>query len=233
MKKLLTTLAAAFLVACASVYADTSYLLVQGPFGLNGATETFKWKVFYDPGTLVTGQDLLNAAFGIPVVNGTYTDGFGGTYDYFTAGNATQGAGYFSFYGSLLTESFTLDGTKVAMDPSYSPTWSYFVAGGSGNVDPVNNPTGLYGDGAWSYSNDGLATRQLTDGSFDGWVFEADNYPNPQDPIAGSSNAPTVSDFADATEVTVVPEPGSVALVLIGIAGVWAFRKREWLRPSI
>jgi len=221
MKRLLT-IAAAFFAVCAAVYADTSYLLFQGPFGSGGAEETFKFQVTYSTGSLVTGQDLLNYILGTPASNGTYTDAYGTPYPYFTSTNGANGAGYLDFsYGagaSLFAQSFTLNGTSVAMDPSYDPGWNYYVAGGSGS----GNGGAYDNDGSWVFSNDGSDTRQIADGSFDGWVFGASGA-NGENPamITGDDNAPDADNFA------AVPEAESLVPVFVAMAGVWTLMRRR------
>jgi len=215
MKKLLIV-AAAF-AAAASLRADTSYLLIQGPFGAGSTTATFKWQVNYPTGALGYGQDLLNSVFGTPTLNGIYTDGYSSTYPYYSAGDATTGAGYIQFSFGPLLASVTLGGVKVDMDPFYSPGFNYYVAGGSGSS---GNP---YASGAWTYSDDGEGTRTPANGSYDGWVFGS-TYPAA--PINGAGNTPTAANFSTATVIN-VPEPASAALLLIGAGGLLAFAKRR------
>ena len=206
--------------------ADTSYLLIQGPFGSLGALETFQWKVNYQSGSTFTGSDLLNSVFGVPTSNGTYTDGFSTIYEYLTAGNVTRGVGFIDFGGgALFPESFTLNSIKVAMDVSYSPGWNYYVAGGSGS-------TSYDGNGVWTYSNDGVSGRTISDGSFDGWVFGSTgtydssfNQITPPDSIVDI--LPVVGDFVNATTV---PEPSAAWLVVAGgalLVGSRVLRKKH------
>lgn len=226
MKKLHIIIAAAFFAALTGAYADTSYLLIQGPFGLGGTGETFKWQVNYPTGYLLSGLDLLSALFGSPSLDGTYTDGFGGTYNHYAAGTTTQGAGYIDFgtNPNQLTAPFmisvTLASTTVLQDPSYSPGWNYYVAGGGSN-----NRSGYANNGAWTYSNDGEMARTLADGSFDGWVFGS-TFPPATIQVQGGANTPTLQDFVGATVLN-VPEPGSVALLLIGAGGMLVLGKRR------
>lgn len=218
MKKLLS-IAAAFFTACAFVHADTSYLLVQGPFGSGGSTLTYQWKVTYDHGVLVTGQDLLTAVFGPTSLTGDYSDGFGGNYPEYTSGDGTQGVNYITFPGgSFFSIAFTLNSTTVMQDSFYDPGWNYYVTGGSG---PFHG--GAYDNsGSWTYSDDGQSARLLSDGSYDAWVYGATF---PAAPVAGENNAPTSSNFSSATLV-VVPEPGSIAMLAIGGAGLLLWRKK-------
>jgi hypothetical protein len=204
MKKLLLAAATSIFLSHLS-HADTSYLLIQGPFGASDAVETFEWKVLYPHGSLNTGLDLLNAVFGQPTDTGTQ---YQNTYEIFSAGNNVQGAHYIDFGSggsSLFTISYTLGGKTVEQDGSYSPGWNYYVAGGSGTA-------GNYDSGAWTYSGDGLESRGLSDGSFDGWVY---GNTFPADTISGGTTtfAPTAANFAGAT---VVPEPASLAFLSLG-----------------
>jgi hypothetical protein len=221
MKKLCIILAA-LAALCSGVRADvdTSYLLLQGPFGSGDSVENFMWKVIYQPGSLSTGQDLLNAVFGTPVdTNTTYTDGFGSQFEVYKS-SSTQGAATYINFGTssaqvLFTIQFTLDGTPVLQDSSYSPGWNYYVAGGGGSQ--------IYADGVWTYSNDGLGTRLLANDSFDAWAYGATF---PPDPIAGAANSPVDQDFASATVLNLVPEPASASFLLVG-ALVLGMRRRR------
>ncbi|MGB8352580.1 MAG: PEP-CTERM sorting domain-containing protein [Chthoniobacteraceae bacterium] len=231
MKKLLIIIAAAYFAVLAAAQADTSYLLIQGAFGDGGSTETFLWQVNYQAGTLVTGQDLLTAVLGSTSLNGTYADGFASTYNYYTSGNSTQGAAFIDFGSSTSSPpaqpvtpfvvSFTLGGTTVAQDPSYSPGWTYYVAGGAG-TNGSDNLGGAYPDGTWSFSDDGGYNRTLTNGSFDGYVFGSTS-DSPS--IAGFD--PTVTDFAGATVINVIPEPRSTALLIFGAGGMLLLLKKR------
>ena len=233
MKKLVVMLTVAFFATITGLRAqtDTSYLLIQGPFGTNGATETFDWQVNYQAGTLVTGQDLLTAVLGSPSLTGNYSDSWGDTYNYWTSGNSATGAGYVDFSGDglgLFLTSVTLNSTTVNQDPSWDPAWNYYAA----------EPT----DGAWSFSEVGMQDRDLTNGSFDAWVFGAngdngesvatiDNGTvggtNDDQSASSGVNAPLTANFAGATVITVVPEPGSVALLLCGAGGMMMLYKKR------
>ncbi len=223
MKRLLT-LAAAFLACCFTAHADVSYLLIQGPFGSGDTTETFKFQVTYPNASMATGQDLLDAVLGTPVMSGSYTDAYSGMYPYYTSTKGANGAGDILFSEGLFTESFTLDGIKVAQDTSYDPGWVYYVAGGSGpNADGQGMPGSYPNTGSWNFSNDGQQLRQVANGSFDGWVF-GEPFENPT-MISGTENAPVASNFA-AAPLASVPEPDSLALLLLGGAGVFALLRR-------
>jgi len=210
---ILLTAAALLLARPAVAQTDTSYLLIQGPFGSGGSTETFLWQINYQNGVLLTGQDLLTAVLGSTSLDGTYTDGFGSTYNYYTSGNSTQGAGFidFGYNPTQLTEPF----------------WNYYVAGGSGAEGPNDDGDGTpYPGGTWTVSNDGAISRTLSNGSFDAYLYGDTTYGDPVPPIVGGTDAyaPTTSNFAGAT---VVPEPDSTALLLLGAGGILVFLKKQ------
>ena len=225
MKKKIITLAVALFAAAAGLRADTSYLLIQGPFGPLNAELTFKWQVNYPAGALIYGQDLINAVFGTPTPNGTYTDGFTFVYDYYTAGTSTQAAGYIDFGttpGTLTSPflvSLTLGLTTVTQDPNYDPGFTYYVAGGGGAQTYPNA-------GTWSSSMDGTATRTLANGSYDAFVFGSTDY-QMEAQISGTTNTPTATNFIAATPINAVPEPASALLFLIGAGGLLALSKRR------
>lgn len=214
-----------------------SYLLVQGPFGPSFALETQKWEVRYEEGTLTTGQDLLNAVFGVPSgalptidsANPTYTttETFGGgPYDYFKSGNSSQRVNYIDFTAnlntsyentSLFVESFTLNSINVAMASNYSTGWSYLNAGGTDGATP-------YDAGTWTIGNVGQQSRTLTNNSFDGWLFGDFS----GEVVDGTtSNAPLTGSFAGAQVINLsVPEPGRLILFCLGgVALIWQRRR--------
>ena len=244
MKKIIIMLAAALFAAVTGVrgQTDTSYLLIQGPFGSGGSMESFKFQIDYPAGDLITGQDLLNAVLGTPSASCTVSlsDPVFGGYNYDAAGNSSRGAGYVNFGGgSLLTYSLTLGSTPVTTNdstPAGGSTlgWTYFVAGGSGLYGGAYSNTGN-----WIPAGDGANTRSLANDSYDGWVFgnSGDDIDYTQVGTAAtiddSSNSDKPSDFSNngpndvSTVINVVPEPGSTALVLAGAAGMFALLKRQ------
>jgi len=209
MKRIL--IVAALAAAIHSASADTSYLLIQGPFGISGSVDSLKWKVNYHPGQITKSSDLLAAVFGSPQSTGTtYTDGFNGTYPIFSAGNNLQGARYIDFGGgAYFVIGFTFNGQTAQMNPSYDPGWNAYVAGGGGAQS--------YPSGAWTYSGDGITTRTLANGSFDGWVFGATTFQSEAKIANGTTTlAPLAAMFSDATAINLIPEPGSALLLLCG-----------------
>jgi hypothetical protein len=226
MKKYSAAIALSLLALLTQVQAGTYYLLVQGPFGSSGATETFKWQVNDPTGQLETGLDLLQAVFGPLSRSGSFSDNFNGTYDQYVAGNSTQGLSMIDFNNSNLTApfalSFTLDSTPVIMPPDYSLTWAYYVAGGGSNLG-----NGYDNLGAWTFSQDGALDRTLDDGSFDSWVFGDFTAA-----VEGDGNTPTAANFTGATVVN-VPEPTSATLLVLGAGGTLAaFSRRRGQRQT-
>jgi len=205
---------AVWLITSAFLHADTSYLLLQGPFGSGSSELTYKFVVNYPTGYLITGQDLLNAVFGNPVTDGTVQNDpvFGGL-PYFISGNSTQGAGYASYGpGSYLALSYTINSVKIDTNdstPAGTSTvgWNYYVAGGAGD-GAIFTPPSTYSYGAypdtdgWILSNDGTGTRFLSNGSYDGWVYGntgSDIDFSPAGTVAtidNSSNSDDPSDFS-------------------------------------
>jgi len=215
----LAALVCAFFVPLAGLRADTSYLLIQGGFGAGGATETYKWQVDYPTGALQSGLDLLSTVFGTPSPAGTYTNAFGEIYPYWVAGNSTLGAAYID-YGtdpSQLTEPFlvsvTVDSVTLTQATDYSPGWVYYVGNGAG---------------AWTVATVGVETRELSNGSYDGWVFGATNpYGSPVTFVTGSTNTPTTANFSNAMIVDLTPEPTSAVMLVLGTGGLLGLSRRR------
>ena len=150
--------------------------------------------------------------------------------NFLKATSSQSSASYIDFGGgSYFVIAFTLGGTTLTMDPSYSPGWNYYVAGGAGSEgsNPSPPPYGQpYPSGKLLYSNDGSTSRTLANGSFDGWVFGDTN-----DPATIVGVNPNSADFTDATVINLgsVPEPSRILLLLGGL-GMMALRRG---RPSM
>ena len=223
---------AVWLLTSAFLHAttDSSYLLIQGPFGSGDSTESYKWQVNYPAGSLSTGQDLFNAVFGVPVLTtGTYagrpvlqSQSSAGTVDYvdYTFGNEVL--------------SITINGVTKELTPDGGTSWVYYVAGGTGDnavlVDPpFGFAYGAYSSGAWNFSEDGADSRYLADSSYDGYVFGNNGYNPPYLPAAAiddstGATGPLSSEFTKTdssdffTVVTAVPEPATPAF--LGVAAI-------------
>lgn len=231
MKRQIGIVMAVWLITSACLHADSSYVLIQGPFGSGGSELSYKWQINYPAGDLVTGQDLLNSVFGTPVATGSnYTDTYG-TYPEYEAGNSSQGVEY-AYYPSLSefgVLAFTLSGTTVLQDTSTNPSWNYYVAGGSGTYNG-----GPYTSGTWNFSNDGQATRQISNGSFDGWVFGDPGYTDGTPTMIDNSSgtdAPDPSTFSETTPTNFfmlvsVPEPGAPVLAAVALGGLMLWKRK-------
>lgn len=209
----------AFALGVSKLSATTSYLSVEGVF--SGTPTAYKWVVNYTGSTLLTGQDLLNAVFGVPNNGAPLL----ANQDYM-AGTTTNGVLYHNYsFGLAVTQFFVAGkaGPNGFVDTGY---WSYFANGGGG--DFYNSPSGIYpNDGTnWNYASTGGTGRTLADqtgtgaSAFDAWLFgDGSNTP---------SLNPTATSFAGATQIHVssAPEPGRFLLAMFSCTMVTLRRKR-------
>lgn len=256
LSSLLATCAVAFLTAVPhALEAASSYLTIQGPLGSGGTYQTYKFRVEYSgvltipgfqpdpPGVPVpfvnTGEALIAAVFGngVTTANGIYSN---------SVGTATIPGGFLS--------SFQMTGgssISAGVWPT-GPQWGSFSAGGT-YVDTWATPVinGVYDSGIWTESKTGMATRYLSDGSFDAWAYGnmtdtgfEDEFGFPIMTFAPPTGVtPTLADFSGPgyTEtkvsanglaysvylITAVPEPGRMLLCLLGVTAVMARRSRR------
>jgi len=187
----------------------TSYLAVEVP-----GTGSTLFEVQYESTSFanpsqITGADLLDCIFGSASANGVYADAFGGIIGYSTATSVHGSVNYLDF-GTPFVESFEFGGTTFAQDTDYDPSWIYFAAGGAGS-----SQGGAYASGVWTPSLDGVATRFVSNGSFDAFVLGGVDASFA--PLVAPSVLPTAGDFASAVLISkvAVPEP-SRALLLLG-----------------
>jgi hypothetical protein len=249
-----------FLATCAVVLvsavpltleAASSYFMVQGPLGAGGTYQTYKFRVEYSgvltiPGynaeetpLVNSGEALIAAVFG----NGVTTE----------SGVYSNSVGTATIPGGFLSSFQMAGGSSVAAGiwPT-GPQWGAFSAGGTYVdtwADPVIN--GVYTPGIWTEAKTGMATRYLSDGSFDAWVYGnmsptdfEDEWGFPIMTFAPPTGVtPTLADFSGSgyTEtkvsanglsysvylITAVPEPGRMLLCLLGITAVIARRSRR------
>lgn len=108
--------------------------------------------------------------------------------------------------GSFAT-GFGYDGKFINASTSPAPDyWSYW-----------GSPDGL----SWAYPGEGSDLRQLSNGSWDGWSYDAD-FNDDFDP--GGTASPTTPLLASSANA---PEPGTLALLTVGsIAGFITRRRR-------
>jgi hypothetical protein len=202
-------------------------MLVQGEFDAGQAgLETYKWKVENTGPNLLTGQDLLLAVFGNPVLVS------GNSY---RSGNTTHGVLTSLFSGlGYSPQQFFINGFagQLASNDDPYPYWNYTVAGGSGDN------SGVFADSAWTFAeNDGAASRNLVNGSFDAWTYG--EYQSA--PIVGVGNLPIVMNFSGNEQLVsssggvsvfsigTAPEPGRAILLIFGMGMVLMRRRRHTL----
>lgn len=227
--------------------------MVQGPLGVGGTSQTYKFRVEYSgaltipgfqptpPGVPVpfvnTGQALMAAVFGngVTTADGVYSNSVG-----------TAGAG-----GGFLSSFQMAGGPLVASGWNYpiDPQWGAFSAGGSYiNTFPDPDISGTYDPGIWTEAKTGMSTRYLSDGSFDAWVYGTmteteflDEWGYPIVTFAPPTGVtPTLADFSGIETkvsanglsysvylITAVPEPGRMLLCLLGFTAVIARRSRR------
>lgn len=252
LSSLLATCAVALVSAVPlTLKAASSYFMVQGPLGPGGTYQTYKFRVEYSgvltiPGYNATASPLVNsgealmaAVFGngVTAATGVYSN---------SVGTATIPGGFL--------QSFQMAGGPAVAAGIWptGPQWGSFSAGGTYVdtwADPVIN--GVYAPGVWTEAKTGMATRYLSDGSFDAWAYGTMTDTGLDDewgfdimafaPPTGVT--PTLADFSGAgyaeTKVsanglsysvyliTAVPEPGRMLLCLLGFTAVIARRSRR------
>ncbi len=215
--------------------AATSYMMIRGPFGAAGSTETHQFRFEYTGSQVVNGLSLLSTLFGTPVDAGTLYEGN----PYFTANGGilgTENSAAYVNYGTAMAPYLFIASLKlhnVEVDPPpydwgapFNPAWIYYTS--------PNSST------AWAESWVGAAERTLTDGSFDAWVYGGFD-------SAGLSVSdvntvpPSSASFGSLTNLlysggglsvygvaAAVPEPGR--MLLLGVGGVaLVFRRRRKL----
>jgi|GEM_PF-1123705 len=232
MKKTVTATVGLAVFTASSIHAAiwTSYVSIEVPDGAGGTSAQALYEVIYnttdfaDPAN-ITGVDLLTCIFGVGTPGGNYTDAFAGTYPYSTAGNSSDAVGYIDFFGSPFVESFTIGGTLHAQGTDYNPSWAYYVAGGTGSNALGMGMPGSYGSGSFVLANDGFATRQVSNGSFDAWVLSPIDQ-STFTPTEAPTLNPSVIDFSSAIRISHIPEPSRALLLLTGMMIVGMRRSR-------
>lgn len=104
------------------------------------------------------------------------------------------------FINSLTYESTTL--VNKAISP-WSPAWIYWTDDAVGPGELIE----------WVHMGVGMSSHALTDGSFEGWVFSPDVWPN--------------YETAPRQPLGVIPEPCTVALLAAGLFGLARRRRRR------
>ncbi len=204
-------------LATNSAQGAVSYLLIQGEFdGASAGLETYKWKVDYNPSTLlITTQDLLLAVAGPSTFAATYL--YSGTY-----------------VDSLAINGTTI--TEILGGPNSGTSWFNMVSGGSFDTTWSAPLSGIYPANIWTQSH-GISERDLANNSFDAFVYgEFDNTYYPTVTVNGIQ--PTIADFTGTEtlvssaggvsiySIAAAPEPSrSILLLLAGIALVTRRRR--------
>jgi hypothetical protein len=239
-------------VAPLSLWAQTSssYFMLQGPLGPSGAYVTEKFRVEYTGTLQLTGfsSDAQNS--GLTLVAAIFGNGSmapSGTYTN-SVGTVEAGGGFLS--------GFQLSGGGMVYGGAWptGPQWGYFAAGGTyvnTFADPVIN--GVYEPGLWTEAKTGMATRYLTNGSFDAWSYGLMTDTGMDDEWGFDIYAfaspvgvqPTLADFSGPSymetlvsgtglpysvyRITAVPEPGRAVLFLAGAVAMVVRRSRRSL----
>jgi len=201
---------AALILVAGHSQAAVSYFMLMGDFDESGSMQTYKWAVNYTSGTLLTGKDLMDAIFGVPVP---------GTGDDEGLSIASNGDFTVKTSGDYLL-SFSYQGQELADNGFDESWWSYAALGSYSSTFQGETYEGDYG-ASWESAGSGFSGRSLVDGSFDGWIFtpyDPDTFV-PMFPITGT---PTAADFSGPDTIVVnIPEPGKgVLLILAGVCFV-------------
>jgi hypothetical protein len=162
---------------------DLSYLVIDEST-LDSTPLEFVYHYTYDSNHPLTGYDFLNqissnSTLGVSTV--FYGGGLGNILDSIT-------------YGSKV-----IAGTN-APDYSTGTYWSYSLAGGyDGGIAPLLN-------NQWNYANNGMDSRTITPGSWDGWTL-----------ASYSSYGSLTVDAPPSVVIAAVPEPEAAPLLLLSI----------------
>lgn len=213
------------------------YLLIEGDFDTSSAAlESYKFRFEYDTAqttALQTGEDLLQVLFG---VRGTTPTTVGSkTFYHSTNGNYGATYEYFSSFDAFIVSQFTINGVTLPSSPVFANGnyWNYQAAGGSGDGYGGNYPFLDEDDNlAWTSAWDGISTRNLSNGSFDGWTYgDGDNSTDVANLPTASNYSNLTALFTTANGITVygsaVPEPGRSLLIVSGILVLVLRRRRH------
>ena len=186
--------------------------------GTNQAALVIDWNDVVSPVSLAwgfqwdgiaTGQDMLQAIAGTTLGDVTATGADGRLSIYIT-----------SFGWGDVVDRIVYNGSGYVHDRAgfaFTDYWEYFNMGGSFDTPPDGDPNAFSGSSSypgtggspdWISSWTGFGSRELSDGSWDGWRFN----PGTDGPIS----QPTAA---------AVPEPGTLLLTAFA-GGLLALRRR-------
>ena len=218
MKKIFKSVLFTFVLAVVSSlpgfsygFSDISYWVGSGS---NSAALAIDWNDGKTPETLVwgyhwngnaTGRDMLNAIKSVDSRLFEPNDAYGG--------GTVYGLGYdldndgFSYIAGDDDTGHAADSDDHYIEGWMSAGyWSYWL-----KSDDSSD---------WGYAMEGLSTRKLTDGCWDGWVFAAS-------PTWDGGKPDNLTAATKSTEA--VPEPSSIAFSIMGLVSIGGLvlRKRK------
>ena len=219
MKKIIAGLicaAALWLAGDASAQTfDFSNLQYVIGTGTNEAALVIDWNDGITPEALAWGYCWNGSCTGLQMLNAVAAADsrvhlftiYGGTAVYGIGFDLTGSGGTFAPGTPGLT---TETGTAPYAGDHYAEGWrTGFWGYDIGTGDP-------YTSGSWTKSAAGAGSRQLANGSWDGWSFSTNNvYPF------------DVPDPGFPTAVQPLPEPSSIGLILIGMGGFLHFARKH------
>ena len=164
---------------------DSSFLVIEA--AAFGTPQVYEWHYTYNPSAPYNTADLLTAVDQASV-NLNITLLFDG-----------------AFLNAIEYSTLTL--TNEAAFP-YSPFWAQWVSGGTSGVPLVAKPSGVWSSGY------GITFRELTPGSWDGFIFNGEYDSNP--PYDLISAPPSLA-----------PVPETSPTLLLALAGVLMFLRAK------
>lgn len=178
---------------------DISYLVIDEST-LYSTPLVFAYHYTYDSNNPISGYSLLsNVASHSSLISSTtfYSGGLGNALD------------SLSYQGGT-----TVTGTN-APDYSVGTYWSYYLSGG---LDGGTSPSV---SGRWNYAANGMDSRTITPGSWDGWTF-----------ASYTDYGSTTFDMTPSVAVDAVPEPQTIPLVLLTLMASLFYAKWSRSKPG-
>lgn len=191
--------------------ANQAGLVVEWAQG--GTTKSLAWGYRWD-GTAY-GSDMLYAIaqavdkYSLTTLSSGSDSGLFAVIEDWGWGLSVFGLGYdvngngFTYVPASDEGGHAADGSDLYKEGWYNGYWSYWVSDGGSS---------------WEYSGWGIAARELSNGSWDGWNFS-------DFAAMGAGEAPGTPIAAAAP----VPVPGAVWLLGSALAGLVGFRRRRFM----